>query len=177
MQKITLKQRHGSVRFLACALAATTMGLTLCPLQAQSLWQQLFSPDFFSQKIPADKNAMPNIEFHWTETPQSHVLLIAPQGGQDIPLDIKIAQGLVKVSGKVIRQERMEQAGSKTHSSYLSQFSLAESIPQTANPEQAKIEQAKNSIKITFPKKPNQRPLQKTIRPRLKQLKFPGEKI
>ena len=131
-----------------------------------------------------------NVEFRWTETADAHVLVITPKGDKGTPLDIKIEDGLVKVSGKVVKQEVVERAGVRSQSSYLSQFSLAEGIPQGADESKGKIQQAGQGIKITFPKRPGAapaspqlsplpsrpRPPEKRQRKNLRDLNISGEK-
>ena len=99
---------------------ATQMALfLLCSVSsAQSLFEQFFSEGISLQGMGTESRE--NVEFHWTETKNSHVLLITPKGNKDIPLDIQIKDGLVQVSGKVVKQEAVERDGVKTQSSYLS---------------------------------------------------------
>ena len=109
-----------------------------------------------------------NVDFKWTETDRHHVLTITPKG--DVPLEIEIKDGMVRVSGKVVKEERVERNGVRTQSSYLSQFSLAEGIPEGADEDAAKTEQVGQSIRISFPKKKSSAKI-------LRDIQVPGKKI
>ena len=146
------------------------------PALAQSLFDSFFSEDFFKDHFESrEKGGGQDVEFLWTETEKAHVLLMTPRGGKDTPLDISIKEGLVKVSGKVVKKETVERDGVKTQSSYLSQFSSSQGIPQGADWEKGKMEQVGQSIKITFPKKRGYR--QSPKGKYLKDLSVLGEKI
>ena len=172
------------VTFCSCLLCLTT--------HSQSLFDrfhQLFSNDWSQGDIdidmmkpglnPGGNSVADNVEFLWKETDQAHVLLITPKGDKDTPLDISIENGLVKVSGKVVKEEIVERDGMRSQSSYLSQFSLAEGIPKEADESQGKIEQEGQSIKITFPKRPGDKTASPQKRPRknLRDINISGDKI
>ena len=148
---------------------------------AQSMFDLLFSDT--SSDMPALRGELgggQKVVFRWEETTKEHILFITPNDAQDIPLDIKIQDGLVRVSGKIVKQERVERDGVKSTSSYLSQFSLAEGIPAGADEAKGKITQAGQSIKIAFPKRPrrhHQSPPKAKARGRFKDLSLPGERI
>lgn len=116
---------------------------------AQSFLDNFFS---FRPSLSTGLEVESNVEFSWAESTKNYTLTITPQGDKDVPLDIEIKDGLVRVNGKVLKEEVVRRNGSRVQSSYLSQFSLSESIPEGADAEKSKVEQAGKSIKIIFPK-------------------------
>ncbi|MCY4644325.1 MAG: hypothetical protein OXB88_06860 [Bacteriovoracales bacterium] len=151
---------------------------------AQSLWDRLFFDHFDGMEM--GKGMGGDVEIQWSETPKAHVLTVTPKASKDVPLDIDIANGFVKVSGKVVKREVVERGGSKSHSSYLSRFSNSFAVPEGADESKAKIEQAGPSVKITFPKivgyRPQTRPkrplkTKKSKRRGLRNLDIPGDRI
>ena len=142
-----------------------------------------FLDRFFSDPLSGDMGerwagkTASNVEFSWREMDGEYQLLITPKGDKDVPLDIKIEDGLVKVSGKVIKEEIVERDGVKSQSSYLSQFSLAEGIPREADDTKAKITQEGQSVKITFPKISGKAKDPANDTSNLKDVDIPGDRI
>ena len=139
---------------------------------AQSLWDHFFSDDFFGKEIEGMGGpSSQDVEFSWSQTEKAHILTITPKGDKETPLEIKVENGQVVVSGKVVKKETINRNGMKSQSSYLSQFTLAEAIPQGADASKSKMQQVDGSIQITFPKSAVK------ASSGLRDLKLPGEKI
>ena len=169
--KMTIFRMKGAiVVFLLCGFCL--------PSFAQSLLDSFFSQGFFKDHFTSrEESEGQDVEFQWKEAEKAHVLLITPKTGKDTPLDIAVEKGFVKVSGKVVRKETVERDGVKSLSSYLSQFSLSQGIPEGADWENVKMEQVGQSVQMTFPKKSPGRQSPKLKGPQgLKDLSIFGEK-
>lgn len=80
----------------------------------------------------------------WIETPKERILILKIESTKDSPIDFKIEESTITISGKV---SRTSNRGVTSHN-----FKRTFSIPDDCDPTQAKFENKDGEILIKFPK-------------------------
>jgi HSP20 family molecular chaperone IbpA len=83
-------------------------------------------------------------ETHWMETPTERILILKLKQTKDSPIDIKIQNNIINVSGKNIIK-----SGQGTS---ISSFSKSESVPTDVDANSAEIENKNGDIQVRFKK-------------------------
>jgi HSP20 family molecular chaperone IbpA len=95
-------------------------------------------------------------ESHWLETPTERILILKLKQSKDSPIDIKIQNNMISVSGKSV----LKSASGTSISSY----SKSEGVPDDVDANSAEIENKNGDVQIRFKKKV----AQKTAAPKSK---------
>jgi HSP20 family molecular chaperone IbpA len=84
-------------------------------------------------------------ESHWLETPTERILILKLQQSKDSPIDIKIQNNIINVSGKNVLKT--------AQGSSISTYSKSEGVPDDVDANSAEIENKNGDVQIRFKKK------------------------
>jgi|GEM_PF-3110790 len=83
-------------------------------------------------------------ESHWMETPTERILILKLEQAKDSPIDIKIQNKMIQISGKNVLKS--------AQGTSISTFSKAQSVPEDVDANSAEIENKNGDIQIRFKK-------------------------
>lgn len=104
-------------------------------------------------------NQSSDVQTVWIDEKEGRKLKIIPQGESETPVEVQIENGMITMSGKIMKTEEVETESGTSRSSFLSQFSKKISIPEELDGDNPKFEQDKenkNIITVFFPFKVKQ---------------------
>lgn len=85
---------------------------------------------------------------HWMETPKERILIFKVKQDKDHPMDIKIKDGMVSITGKVVQENKIGGMVSKSISSFSQSYSIPEDVDQAS----ASFDNKEGEILIKFKK-------------------------
>jgi hypothetical protein len=151
----------------------------LQPTWANSPFDFFFDANPFQEMGMLPQAAGADFDMQWSEQGTKKILTISPKEDSEVVPNIEIENDMLKVSGKMLKTETIEKDGIKSSSQFMSTFSFASQLPDDVDATKVKIEQDKNKIRLTFPKrKVSEKAAPKKEAKELQELKnLPGEYI
>jgi hypothetical protein len=135
----------------------------------KKFFDDFFDDDFFEDfDFPEDKR-MKSFG-RWEETPESMIFILALDSPKNAPLDIKVREGRIIISGTFFERNEKEGAGGKGKISSQRTFQVNQTylIPESVDANNPKFLKSKEEIKIIFKKLKGLRKKRKTVNPQKK---------